>query len=203
MKIFFLDTETTGTDPKSNAIWQIAGAVRTTAGDKFFNSKCQPHKGAVVNQKALEVGNISEDILFSFPLPETTVSNLTKLLDIHCDKYNPKDKFILCGYNATFDKDFLFSFFKQNAPPKTFFGSYFYYYVVDLYAFFQSLYLTSLLKGIENLKLATVHEWFFGEKFEGAHDALADIKATIRIYDEIYKPFMTRGYKVLLDKLNK
>jgi inhibitor of KinA sporulation pathway (predicted exonuclease) len=30
-------------------------------------------------------------------------------------------------------------------------------------------------------KLSELHQWLFGEDFEGAHDALNDVKATSRI----------------------
>ena len=36
-------------------------------------------------------------------------------------------------------------------------------------------------------KLAELHEFLFGESFAGAHDALADVKATARCFWELYK----------------
>jgi len=178
MKLLFLDTETTGLDPKENGVIQIAGVIAVDGEIKEkFNFRCKPFKGDIVSKKSLEVtGNTMEGIR-EFPEPENTYTDLIKVFNKYVDRYDKADKFYMVGQKAQFDYDFMDEWFKKN-DNKYFYG-YVAYHLVDLIGIATFFKIAGKLK-VENMKLATLAE-SFGIELK-AHDAMNDIMATREIF---------------------
>ena len=181
MKVFWFDTETTGTDPVANDIIQIAAIVEIDGEIKEkINLFCQPFDYDTIQPKALEVNGRTIEEFHSFPTPQETFKVFSKLLSKYINQYDKMDKFIPAGYNAKFDIDFLNNWFIKNGSK--YFGSYFSWQPID------PLFLIPILRYVglyseDNAKLTTVAE-YFGITFD-AHDAFADIECTKLVCEKI------------------
>lgn len=170
--IFFFDLETTGLDTDTCGIVQIAykklSAVKDD-GSRYMSSESivmnplQP-----IDPKASAVhGYYDEDVahLASFAVHADTLFGLA-------------DGAVWAGYNnARFDIPIFKNEFKRigHKVPKP-------SGIVDSYKIFTHYHGFSRAKGSRTLMAAHVH--YCGDVFEGAHDALADIKATYAVLDE-------------------
>jgi len=181
MKTIFFDCETTGVNPIKNDIIQIAGIIENEGKEiDNFNIKMQPFSWENVEQKALDVNNITIEQLKGFPEPTMAYSEIVSLFDKHIDKFDREDKFIVCGYNVRFDIGFLKEFFIKNND------SYLFSYlgrikdpmhIVD--------YLRTLNKiDVKSSKLSDVCN-YFNIDIGNAHDAMADIVATKKIMEKL------------------
>lgn len=177
-KIFWCDTETTGLNAWKNDIIQLAGLVEVNdIVLEEFNLNCQPHSYENVEDTALAVHGISLDDIKQFDNPLKTWNKFCRMLDKHVNKYDKNDKFILAGYNASFDKDMLYAWWSK--CEQQFFGSYFEYKVFDV---FPLVYMFATYYGwdVPNHKLETICD-YLGIPIQ-AHDALWDIKASREVY---------------------
>lgn len=175
MKYLYLDTETTGTDPKKHDIIQLAGYIVIDGKLKEeFNLKCQPKDYTTIEEEALKINKNTVDDLRKLQKPEDMLKEFISILAKYVDKYDKTDKYTPVGYNVRFDLDFLQEFFKKNGEAYGT-GSWQNWRVID------PLFLVYYMAGkkeieLENYKLETVCK-HFGIELE-AHDAMADIKAT-------------------------
>lgn len=188
MKKFIFDLETTGLNPKIHGIIQTAGIIRLGDGTKHkFNFKHKPFPGQVLDPIALEVTGTTPEMIEKYAEPEKAYKALIALISKYVDRYDSKDKFIIMGYNCTFDIGFLREFFLNNNDK--YYGSWFSSYnMIDVHKLFTALRGSGLypeLEALENMKLATVAE-FYGIDID-AHDALSDIYATEALYEIFVK----------------
>lgn len=186
MKLLFLDTETTGLNPKLSGIVQIAGIVEIDGVIKEeFDIKCRPFKGDLISPKALEVQGRTMDQIREFQTPDLAYDQLKSILSKYVKPFDKADKFYMIGQNTKFDYDFLDEFFKKNND--SYIYSFIAYHLIDLIA----LTTTAIVSGkfnLPNMKLETVAK-HFGIPLD-AHNALNDIRATREIfhrYVEIFK----------------
>jgi DNA polymerase III alpha subunit (gram-positive type) len=108
MNILFLDIETTGTDPKKNAIvdlyaeYHINGQKISEWNQKFFNRNTEIDLGA------LKVNGFTIEKLYKLPDESNAIASFINwLLELKTDK------FILCGVNVDFDINFLKEAFER------------------------------------------------------------------------------------------
>ena len=181
MKILWLDTETTGLSPWKQDVIQMAGIVEIDGKVmEKFEFKCQPHFWEDIQQQALDVHGYSEEDLAEFPKPAKVWNQFCRVLDTYVDKYDKTDKFIMAGYNVGFDFDFMKSWWSK--CEQSYFGSYFEYKQFDVYPLvflFDQKYNWQMPKH----KLVNICEFLSIEIH--AHDALADIEATKKVYDRL------------------
>lgn len=188
MKLLFLDTETTGTDPKKHGVIQIAGIVEIDGDIKEeFNFKCQPFPGQLISQDALKINGITLEQIKTFPMPGDTYKELETIFSKHIDRYDKTDKFYLVGQNIRFDYDMLTEFFMRNSNPYLY--GYISYHLIDLIAITAMFTLAGKLK-TANMKLMSIAE-AMGIKFN-AHDAMEDIKVCHEIFHR-YKNIISKG----------
>jgi len=174
MKIIYLDTETTGVDPKVNDIIQLAGIVEIDGQEMdTIELKVQPFDYNNISPEALQVNGITLEQLRTFMPPKEGHGQLTRFLGKFINKFDKLDKFTIAGQKVDFDAGFLREFFFKAGDQ--YYGSWFNYRHVDLLAFTRLLRYAGRLT-IENDKLTTVAE-HFGVSLN-AHDALEDIRAT-------------------------
>lgn len=184
VKKFIFDLETTGLDPKKNGIIQTAGIISLPGGVKHkFNFKQQLFPGQIVDPVALEITGTTPEMIASYADPTKVYKALINLMSKYVDRYNPQDKFIVMGYNCTFDIGFLRQFFLNNNDK--FYGSWFSSYnMIDVHKIFTALRGTGLypeLEALDNMKLATLAN-HYGIQID-AHDALSDIYATEKLFE--------------------
>lgn len=174
MKVFYLDTETTGLNPKINDIIQLSFIIEIDGIIKEKqNFKMQPFNYSSITEEALKVNGITLEQLKTLETPQEVYKKLIKILDIHIDKYNKKDKFYSAGYNVRFDMDFLREFFIKNGDK--YYGSYFDYHFIDaMPMLFLMEYAKKLNLSDHHLETACKH---YGIEIK-AHDAEQDIGAT-------------------------
>ena len=186
IKKLFLDLETSGLDPQLNAVLEIGCIIEYRDVYKELNFFCQPFPNDLVDSEALDVNKLTEEKIRSFPTPRKVYDDLTAELSMHVDKYNPKDKFVLLGYNVGFDAQFLRSFWQKNQDK--YFGSWFWYPPLDVMALAFYILKDKARPLMENFKLMTVaKEIGLDVDLEQAHGASYDVNLTRDIYRIVEK----------------
>jgi len=193
-KYIFVDTETTGVNPKENGIIQLGGIIAYEENGAFaemerFNYFIRPLEQNIIESRALEVNNLSNEQLMSFPAAIEVYKEFIGVLSKYVDKYNRNDKFQFVAYNARFDFDFIREWFTNLGDP--YFGSWFYFPPLDVMNMAAFLLQKERHK-MENFKLGTVAE-YLGLKPEGAlHDAFIDILLTKAVFDKFNSSILVR-----------
>ena len=185
MKKIFIDTETSGLNPKANAILEIGCIVEVDNTVEEFVIECSPFENDVIDKKALEVNRISKDDLFKRTPPKEAFNNFINFLSKHIDRYNKRDKFFFLAYNAPFDYSFLREFFIKNGD--SYFGSWFFYPAIDV-AVLAAMHLRDERHRMLNFKLTTVAPTLgIDVNLEEAHGALYDTKIMRAVFNKIMK----------------
>lgn len=185
MKILFFDTETTGVDPKVNAIHQLTGALEIDGVIVWeFDYHIRPFENAVIVPEALAVGGVTLEQIMEYDLAGTVYSNFVTNLDKHCDRFNKKDKIFLCGYNsAAFDNAFLRAMFDRNWSK--YFGSYFWSSPLDVFIL-ASFKLMKIRPYLPDFKQGTVAKALGIEVDESKlHNAKYDLQILMEIYRKL------------------
>lgn len=180
----FYDVETTGLDSTNNDILQLGMVIRQ-GHEQMRKTICmsmRPYNLASVQDQALEVTGFSRERIAHWPDPTIQYNDLIDTLSEVVDKYDPKDKIYLIGYNNhRFDDGFMRQWAKK-AGDKYGFGSFFWRETIDVLDLFDLAVATGRLERLPNRKLVTVSE-ALNVKLDKAHDALEDVLATVAIYD--------------------
>lgn len=179
MKVLWLDTETTGTDPSAHEIHQLACLMEI---DKkivgAFEDRIRPTNMDAVSDEALEVSGTTREQLAGFAPAVVVYRKFSAWLGDYIDKYNRSDKAYPGGYNVGFDTDFVRRFFERNGD--MYWGSWCNHRNLDALPLARMLDFYGMLK-TENLKLATVCD-AYGIELEHAHDALNDVRAARNLW---------------------
>lgn len=184
-KYFFFDLETTGVNYWKHGIHQISGAIVIgNAVKEVFNFKVRPNPGAKVEDDALEIGLVTREDIEAYEPMFDTYKKIQSMLIKYCNKFNPRDKFHLIGYNnRSFDDLFFRAFFKQNGD--VYFGSWFWADSVDVLVL-SSFLLRNERQDIKDFKLSTICE-HVGIKVDEdmLHNAVYDIKLTMQLFEKV------------------
>lgn len=188
MKKIFIDTETTGVNPKKNGILEIGIIIEIDNTCEKHLIECSPCEGDVIDKKALQVNHILEKDIFKRTPPKIAYFELINILSKHVDRYNPQDKFFFFAYNAPFDFNFLRSWFFKNDDK--YFGSWFFNPAIDV-AVLAALYLRDERPRMFNFKQITVAPTLGIEvDKDKAHGAMYDTEIMKAIYDKIMEEIM-------------
>lgn len=173
-KVLYLDTETTGTNPRRHGIIQFAGIIEIDGEVKeTLNLKFRPFETDEIDDEALRITGTERSELESRMTSREAYQQICSFFSRHCNKFDRDDKFYPAGYNVRFDLDMLSEFFKKNGD--SFLGSWINWRSIDGLALANCLDLTGRIN-LPNHKLSTLCEEF-GIPID-AHDALSDITAT-------------------------
>ncbi len=179
-KILYFDCETTGLKAHLNGIIQLAFVLEIDGEVvEERNIKMRPFEGDVIEEEALKVNGITVEQMNGFMEPNMAYMELFSVFNRHIKKYDKADKFFPAGFNVKFDLDFLSEFWRKASNDKYGMGSYCNWRSLDPLPVIYFLVVNGQIK-LPNYKLATVCE-YFGIKLDNAHDAMADIKATIEL----------------------
>lgn len=159
MKLLFIDLETTSLEVQKAKIVQIGLIYQNKEKSILVNPTIQ------IPQEATNVHKITDQMVLNSPTFSDISKPLLSLIN-DCDA--------IVGYNIRkYDWPILYIEFLRcgiELPHKT---------IIDVY---------ELISEIErSRKLKDVYLRLIGEKLEDAHDALIDITATKKIYEEILK----------------
>lgn len=175
MKILYIDTETTGTNPAIHEIIQIAAIIEIDGKvAEEVEYKVQPTKWDSIDSAALKVTGKTIEDLKKNEHPHKVYTKFVSILDHHIDKYDRNDKFYPAGHNVTFDLEFLQSFFKTCYNPYGM-GSYHNWRSLDT-RILANFMIASGKLSVPDVKLGTLCSHY--GIFLDAHDALHDIRAT-------------------------
>lgn len=179
----FTDTETS--DSKYQRICQLAAVLCDEKGNEIevLNELIYPDGWEVCDYFANEVHGITTQMCYEKgkPMPEV-LERFGRILasskKVICHNYN-FDQARILNELTIYKKVGYADLFKQTPW------------------FCTMLHTTDICKlpkargtGYKWPKLQEAHKHFFGAEFDGAHDALADLRATKRIYFEINKPLV-------------
>ena len=169
------DTETTGTNSKENALIQVAGLVEVDgAVVEEFNITTKPFEGAIIVPEAMETNGLTEEEIQSYPTNKEAFTQLISVFDNYINRFDPNDKFVLCGFRIDFDYDFIYSFAQRCDKFGT--GSYIFNCTYDVRTV-AAMAMHRLGLRLKKYRLVDFCE-LFSINLDNAHDALADIKAT-------------------------
>ncbi len=177
-KVLYIDVETTGTNPARHGIIQI-GAIIEISGiiADEFDLKCAPHKGADIDDQALQITGTTRAELQQRTSSYEALAAFRQFLNRHIEPYDRKDKCYPAGYNVHFDLDFVQNWFRIHGDNYGV-GSYVNWRRLDpLPVLFMKDYTGAL--NLPDYKLETVCR-HFGIELE-AHDAFSDIRATRKL----------------------
>lgn len=188
LKLLCFDTETTGLDPTQHEIVQLSGCIATgeTAGSmeprSWFDFRARPDHPDRASPEALAVtGYYTLAEMASWPRRDTMYQMFIDLLGKHVDKFDKQDKLQPFGYNVDFDMRHL-SEFARTFDPKYGIGSYAGWHKLDVLARLHwSLFASG--QSVASRKLSAICEiYHIGLR---AHDSLEDIRATMRLANEL------------------
>jgi DNA polymerase-3 subunit alpha len=169
--LLYLDVETTGITAQKHDIIQLA-CIPIIDDNKFdsFNQFCQPLDYDVVEQGAIDVHGITIEKMRTFQSQAKLLDNFIKYLKT----FNVK--FTISGYNSSFDHRFIGAMFQKhgrNSDYRELFSNNIHDVMIRAKALKSA-------KKITSAKLTSVAE-YLGVDLTNAHDALADIEATIEV----------------------
>lgn len=187
MKFLYLDTETTGVNPKEDSIFQISCIYVDTEAPgvepEEYDFKLAPYKNKGLSPMAVEKTGMTDEIINSYPQQDLVFKEFQEKICAKVNRYDRKDKMFLLGYNVSFDDSFLREWFSFNGD--RYYGSYFWNPTLDAMSL-AGLRLMSSRSSMPNFQLSTVYKALTGKDLLGAHDAMADVRATREIFDILY-----------------
>lgn len=177
-KILWIDTETTGTDCTKHGVIQIAALFEINGEIKSemnLFKNIHPHREEIDIEALLKNNRTIEEIK-SFEDPYKVLLKFKNELGKYVNQYSKPDKFVMAGYNVSFDMDMMRASFERSGD--SYFGSWFFWPVIDV----KNEVAKRVAKGLRlpNYQLETLCA-HFGVNID-AHDALSDIKATRTLY---------------------
>lgn len=181
IKIFY-DVETTGLDYQKHCIHSLAGFVEVKdVIVKEFDIKLRPHPKAAIDPYALRAGKVTLEELSGYPDQKLGFEAFKSILELYIDRYGPKDKAHLIGFNNTrFDDFFLRMFFDLNGS--SYYSSYFHPASIDVMGVAVE-YLGDRVKDMPSFKLHRVATTLGIDVVKDKlHGALYDVTLTREIY---------------------
>ena len=178
----FYDLETTGLDVGKHGIHHISGLLEVNDEIKEkFDFKVKPFPKAIIDPAALAVGKVTEEQIMAYEPMEKVYKKILMMLSKYVDRFNPKEKIFLVGFNnARFDDEHLRKWFEQNGD--TFFGSWFWGESLDVRVM-AGQYLQERRSSMPSFKLRRVAlELGIELDNDRLHDAEYDIYLTREIY---------------------
>lgn len=186
--ILFFDTETTGfphkhkphDHPDQPHVIQLAAILAEENGDvrSAFSFLIDPgvDRGVRIPSGAQAVHGIDEEMLWRHGWPLTDVLWAFETMNRQADLY--------VGHNIDFDMEMMFTAIERSRLPIAIQGPTFCTMkeTTDICRIPSTRAATTGRGGYKWPKLGEAYKHFFGEELQGAHDAMNDVRASMRIY---------------------
>ena len=183
IKRCFLDTETGGFDKDKNGLIQVAGAIDINGKiEEQFSFDMKPPKNKVIEAEALEVNNLTIEMINNFQPSTTAFHKFRQVMKKYVDPYDSKDKLFFLAYNSSFDEGFIRRWFQDNNDQ--YFGSLFWNPCIDI-AGLAGDHLMEERDQLTNFKLETVMRYLDIVATGKLHGALVDAIAARDVYYEV------------------
>ena len=187
MKFLYLDTETTGVNPREDSIFQISCIYVDTEdlsnGPQEYDFKLAPYKNKGLSPMAKEKTGMTDEEINSYPPQDLVFEEFREKICAKVNSRDRRDKMFLLGYNISFDDDFLREWFSFNGD--RYYGSYFWNPCLDAMTL-AGMRLMATRPFMPNFQLSTVYKALTGKDLEGAHNAMADVRAVKEIFDILF-----------------
>ena len=190
MKLWWIDTETTGTKNEENGIIQIACQMEVDGaivGE--FESLVRPWDSCKIAEGALNVSGIKVEDLLKAPSEKEVLKSLFAWLGQYIRAKDTSNKAFLIGFNTPFDDGFLRALANRNG--EKYLGSYKWPDVLDVRGF-AALHLAKVRHTMKHFRLVNVAEKLLSEqeikealRGRNPHDALADVSITRAIWEKV------------------
>lgn len=201
--LVFIDVETTGLAPENCSIVQLSGIIKRGSEEQSFDFKLRPYRSEVMSREAQEKTGLTDSDVQKFPDQKEAFNSFMNLLDYYRIGKTYEEKAFFVGYNSDFDMKFLRSWFDFNGSSGSpSFGYRFWWPDIDV-ARLAALYLIPKRVHMRGFKLTDVYSFIFGEDFEDAHNAMADIKATKRLFEFLATKMLLEPWKESYEKEKK
>lgn len=176
-KLLWFDCETGGVEPKTDALVQLSAIIEIKGkivDEIDLKMKPLPHKN--ITDEAMKIHGMTLQDIAGFEDPYIAYGKFYRFLSAHGPKAK-EDRYVMAGYNAHFDCDFLFQFFHDiNQNPKyNFYWDFCQFAPLDILPTLRAMRYAGLINTVDT-KLETVCK-HLGIEIK-AHDALSDIRAT-------------------------
>jgi DNA polymerase III epsilon subunit-like protein len=185
----WIDTETTGLDPRDSGAFEIALLV-------YRGPQCVLEKLYRLNplseevkwgEEAYRVNGVAEETIRSFP----PLSKVVPEIIADLQKFLPPEKYVFAGYNCGFDYGHIgATFFRAGFTASDYFSG----RLIDVFELVKRAANVGLLPKTDNQKLGTMTK-ALGIEHGNAHTAMDDIKATRQLYEAIFHIQKTKGVK--------
>jgi DNA polymerase III epsilon subunit-like protein len=183
----WIDTETTGIDPRDSGAFEIALLVYK--GPKRIFEKLyrlNPLSEEIRwSEEAFAVNGISEEEIRSYPPLESVVPEFVE--DIK--KHLPPEKYVFAGYKCDFDFGHIGALLYRGGFQIT---DFFNKRMIDVLELVKKAGAMGVLPETRDRKLGTMAK-ALGIAHEAAHTAMDDINVTRRIYEAVY--YWSKGAK--------
>lgn len=172
---FAFDTETTGLDPDKNEILSIAMIILNEAFVELERKVIYAFPDGEVNPEAAKVNGYTRELWASRGAVDQTIL-FTEVYDF----VNRYKKLVPVAHNVKFDVAFLRALFLRNNPSKAY-NKIFSYKTLDTVsvAIFFDMVVFGKANGSQRLSELCNR---FGITLDNAHDALADVEATVNLF---------------------
>lgn len=181
MTTCWVDTETTGVDPRNSGAFEIAMLIYEGKNCVFESLyHLNPLNDEITwSEEAFKVNGVSEETIRSYPPLEEVVTEIIDALK----EFMPSEKYAFAGYNSNFDFGHVGALFYRAGFS---INDYFNGRLIDVYELVKKAASMGLLPKTENQKLTTMTK-ALNISHEEAHTAMDDIKATRRLYETIWQ----------------
>lgn len=180
----YIDTETTGLDKDVDDIIQLSGIINVNSKIEEFDFCIRPREGYVLKEGAYLAHKKTTQEIDRYPSSQQVFKQFKEILTKHVNPYDKTDKFMFVAYNAMFDFNFVQKWFEYN--DEMYFSAWFHFPPLDVMQM-AAFHLIGERHLMPNFRLSTVYEQITGKAMQGAHDAMADIRATQEILSHILK----------------
>ena len=179
MTMLFVDVETTGLSVVKDSIIQISGIFTVDGVEKErFDYNVKPYKEGRLNSFLESMLGVTNSEIEKFTEHTEVFSKVKSLISKYTN--NGKEKIFLCAYNGQFDVNFISDWFQINGD--NYFFKYIYSPIIDV-MYIAGFALSRIRPHMPNFKLNTVYRTLFNEELNEAHNSMADIEGTMRIYN--------------------